>query len=198
MKRKIFGIIILMIVLAGWLWRVVSLNAYWKSRLKEQKSFVYHMDEIVPFEQDQLDKYSNLEGYSICVTDFQIMDYEDFEEKYGESKRETSIDLDRKVGLIYMTLYNADNDSDGITLTSFRLQSIDNLYMVDTELLTLVNPTLQKGDIGFRLPQDSTYNVVIPFRMLGRSYFGDWSRIDQEEMYLRMTSRPSEKIIKIQ
>lgn len=198
MKRKIIIILVLMIVIAGWLWRVVSLNAYWESRLREQKTIVYHLDEIIPFEQDQLDKYSSLEGYSLCVTDFQIMDYEDFREKYGESEKETSIELDRKVGLIYMTLYNVDNDSDGITLTSFRLQSIDNLYMVDTELLTLVNPTLQKGDVGFRLPHDSTFDVVIPFRMLGRSYFGDWARLDQVEMYLRMTSRPVEKLIKIQ
>ena len=198
MKRQLIVVLVLLIVFAGWLWRVITLNHFWESRLREKETIIYQTGEVVPFEEDQLDKYSDLNGYSICVTDFRILDYEDFQESYGGSEKETSIELDRKVGLIYMTLYNTDNDTDGITLTSFRLQSTDNLYMVDTELLTLVNPTLEKGSVGFRLPHDKSYDVVIPFRMLGRSYFGDWARLDQVELYLTVTSKPAEKLIKIQ
>ena len=83
-------------------------------------------------------------------------------------------------------------------LTSFHLQSIDNLYMVDRELLEVVNPTLEKGAVGFRLPHDKSYDVVIPFRMLGRSYFGNWNNLDKVEMYLRVTSRIKEKLVKVQ
>ena len=198
MKRKLIVVLVLLILFSGWLWRVITLNKFWESRLREKETIIYQIGEVVPFEEDQLDKYSDLNGYSICVTDFQIIEYEDFKEQYGAPENEGSIELDRKVGLVFMTLSNTNNDSDGVTLTSFHLQSIDNLYMVDRELLEVVNPTLEKGAVGFRLPHDKSYDVVIPFRMLGRSYFGNWNNLDKVEMYLRVTSRIKEKLVKVQ
>ena len=57
MKRKLIVVLVLLILFSGWLWRVITLNKFWESRLREKETIIYQIGEVVPFEEDQLDKY---------------------------------------------------------------------------------------------------------------------------------------------
>ena len=76
------GVVVVAILSVAWVWRYVSLNAYYDS-LYDISYDKYTIGEIVPFEQDWIGGYNQAEGYSVRVDDFVITDYDSYVRSAG-------------------------------------------------------------------------------------------------------------------
>lgn len=195
-KKYIIALTLALLLVAGWTWRYVSMNAYFDSLVTTKKE-TYQIGDVVPFEDDTGEWKTNLNGYSLRVDNFDVMDFDTYA---------GSIDFEpdeyyypgEKVILISVTLFNDDSDADGVMLTDYNLYGVDQLINLDWDLLIAANPVLE-GNYGIQLLSGTECKLVLPYK-LQREYFGTWTwnHFDDYELYLKLTSNPTEKIIVVQ
>lgn len=194
-KRTLLIWITILVMVGLWYWRYTTLNEYY-SGINTVTEMVYQADEIVPFENDRISDGTVLDGYSIRVDDFEIIDIHSFCAVYGVNYDDLYSKPDQ-VALVYVTFFNEASKAEGIALTDFLLHGIDNYVSSNWELLSLLNPVLQ-GRYGIRLPENSEYQVVLPFSIY-QTYFGSstWDEMDKYDWFLRITYWPTEKDIAV-
>lgn len=197
-KRKrnliIAGIILILALL--WTWRYISLNRYWRTVGDVPEKKVYSKGEVVPFEKDILDKYTDLDGYSISVDEFIIMDFPDFLEKHDIREEDLKERAREKIGAVYITLYN-DTCDDHINLNYLCMHGIDTYIPMDWELLSAANPILE-GSNGIHIPHHTKCELILPFSVKKEFLYSDWGKLDQCKLYLHITALPTEKDIQVQ
>lgn len=189
------GVVVVAILSVAWVWRYVSLNAYYDS-LYDISYDKYTIGEIVPFEQDWIGGYNQAEGYSVRVDDFVITDYDSYVRSAGITIAQPYA-VPEKVALVYITLENSDSNAEGVMLTDLQLHGIDNYVGMDWEMLYALNPILE-GNPGIHLPHNSNIQLVLPFDLY-RNYFGThtWNHLHNYEWYLRITAWPTAKDIQV-
>lgn len=195
-KKLVIAALFILIISGLWTWRYVSLNEYWRTEGMIVPKIVYGKGEIVPFEEDILDKYTNLNGYSISVEDFKIMELPDYLNTFEISEDSLDSRYRDKIGVVYFTIYN-DNCDDHINLNYLCMHGIDTYIPVDWQLLTLSNPILE-GAYGIQIPHHTKCELILPFYIRKDMLYGDWNRLDQCVFYLHITGFPTEKDIQVQ
>lgn len=165
-KRVIF--LAAALLLAGtWIWRYAALNAFWNTQY-EKVQYTYQSGEVVPYGTDMMSYLGpNVEGYSIRVDGFAVMDLAEFLDSISVSE-ESVFSVADKVAVVYATLFNEDNgDANvGITLIDFTLHGADNYAAPDWELVSAANPVLQSGSYGIQLSPGTEYQVILPFALI--------------------------------
>lgn len=197
MKRKHITVLILVLILVvGWTWRYVTMNAYFDSLVTLEKE-TYQIGDIVPFEDDLGELSANLNGYSLRVDNFEVQEFDAYVESIAFEPDEYYTPGE-KVALLYITLFNEDSDADGVMLTDFQLRGVDTIIYLDWDLLTAANPVL--GDnYGIKLSHGTEYSIVLPYK-LQEEFFGSWTwnHFEDYKLYFRVTVHPTEKIIEVQ
>ncbi len=175
----------------------------------------YHeMGEIVPYGDNYADYTGEiLDGYSVRADKAEVLTYEKFIERFGQTSESAAAllgdtsGLPEKILLVTTTFFNEDSDAEGPYLenitcdgTQFRLNLDAPLTILANDfLLNAYNENLSShyGDaLGIFLRQGSsnTINIVYDYN---RSEFTSrgWERLDEEPMYLSITWHPvSERI----
>ena len=195
-KRYIIIPIIVLLLVVGWSWRYITMNAYYDSFVT-QKKVVFEIGEKVPFEDDQGKGKENLNGYSIQVNHFEVQDFSTYAESIGFEMDEHYYPGE-KVALVSITLFNDNSEAEGVMLTYYDLNGVDQIINMDWDLLIAANPILE-GNYGITLLPGTECNLVLPYKMQ-EEFFGSWTwnHFDDYDLFLKLTSYPTEKLIKVQ
>lgn len=195
-KKHIAVLMVILLLVVGWTFRYVTMNTYYDSLTTNSKE-IYMIGDVVPFEDDMGEMWVNLNGYTVKVERFEILNTEAYIQSLNLEANEY-LSLGEKVALVYITLSNENSDAEGVMLTDFSLRGIDNIVNMDWDLLAASNPVLQ-GNFGISLSPGTDYNLILPYT-LQEEYFSTWTwnHIENYNMYLRMTISPTEKVIQVQ
>ena len=196
MKKKYIIIPLIALLLAiGWSWRYITMNAYYDSFVNQEK-VIFKVGEKVPFEDDLYNKKS-LNGYSIQVNRFEVQDFYTYAESIG-FVMDDHYYPGEKVALLSITLFNDNSDAEGVMLTDYNLYGVDQIINMDWDLLIAANPILE-GNYGITLLPGTECSLVLPYKMQ-KDYFGTWTwnHLDDYDLYLKLTSYPTEKVIQVQ
>lgn len=195
-RLKYVSLLVVTLILVGaWASRYVSLNNYYKS-LSDNTREVYDINVIVPLEDDYINKGMKADGYSIRVDGFEIVEYESYVKSLSTDIPTAAL-TPEKLGLVYITLYNAESDAPGIMLTELKLHGMDNYVGMNWDVLAAANPVLANG-YGISLSPNTEYSIVLPFDLF-EMYFGSdtWRNLEAYEFFLHVTAFPTEKDIRV-
>ena len=197
MKRKhIILLILALVLIAGWTWRYVTMNAYYDSLVIAEKE-TYQIGDVVPFEDDLSAMKTNLNGYSMRVDKFEVQDFDNYAKSINFKPDEYYTPGER-VALLYVTLFNEDSDAEGVMLTDFQLRGVDTIIYLDWDMLLAANPVLGEN-YGIQLLHGTEYSVVFPYIVQEDLFTAwTWNHFDDYDLFFRLTSYPTEKVIQVQ
>lgn len=194
-KNWIICAVILLLTVV-WVWRYMTLNAYYESISLLEEKQRYAIGDIVPYESDRSGSGAILDGYSLRVNSIEMMDYDDYLASVSYPTEDLRTHPD-KVALVQVTLFNENSDAEGIMLTELQLHGIDQYFSMDWGLLVKENPVLE-GNYGIRLPCDSECELTLPFSFYQMHFSAGWDDLDSYDLYLHLTTWPTEKDIRVQ
>lgn len=195
-KKHIIVLTIALLLVAGWIWRYVSMNAYFDSLVTLEKA-TYQIGDIVPFEDDLGEWETNLNGYSLRVDKFEVQDFNTYAESI-DFKPDEYYTPGERVALLHVTLFNEDSDAEGVMLTDFQLRGVDTIIYSDWDMLLAANPVLGEN-YGIQLLHGTEYSVVLPYKVQEDLFTSwTWNHFNDYDLFFRLTSYPTEKIIKLQ
>lgn len=189
MKNKILVISISLLLVIVYISRVIYVN----SNTLAPEIVRYKIGDEVPIKDDFFDQSSEkMNGYSIKVTDTDILTIDEFESKYGEYENEFHAEYIYIVTAIFKNNNNSFGESAGIDLGQYILQQNSYINFIDREAYKLTN---EIDSIKFSLRENSEMEFVIPFDI--NSMY-----IDIEELKLGMPTLvvslyPHKKIIEL-
>lgn len=192
-RKRIILAVVVALLAAAWIWRYVTLNAYYDSfdNIDEK---TYLAGELVPFEDDGLDLYTNLDGYYVRVDRFEIKDYDAYLDETGfDIKRQEN--EPEKIALVYVTLVNQSCEPNRVAVGEFQLHGVDNTTTLDRDIMLAANPIL-KGSSSIAVATGHECQLILPYQ-LKKSQFGifTWWNIDDYEFYLKVTNALTKKEI---
>lgn len=191
---RFFGVLVIFLL---WLWLVRDNNARWNESMEGRRiGKEYSIGEIVPL-GDSIVNMQTLEGCSVKVSSFEIVEYDRFLEDHHfviENPYEIPYE---KLGIVYLTIESDDVDVAGFPLSGLRITSLDSCQYIDHAVLFACNPFLE-GNPSVSLEHHSSIDLILPFDLFYDSLQADWNRLDKISIYLRITSNPEEINIKIQ
>lgn len=193
--RLVLVLTALVLLAAAWVWRYVTLNKYYDD-LDNGDYQLYQSGELVPFEDDGNDLYTDLSGYYIRVDGYEVKDY-------AEYLADAGIDLSAKaskpdkLALVHITLFNETCEPNPVKLNSMMLHGVDSVITMDWDVLVKGNPILN-GYTGIALERGMECQLVLPFALFqDRFENSTWRKIDTYEMYLQVTSSLTTKDIAV-
>lgn len=191
-KRLIMAMVVVLLAVA-WIWRYVTLNAYYDS-FDNFNQKIYRAGELVPFEDDGSDFYTNLDGYHIRVDRFEIQDYDAYLDAADFTMKREKDEPD-KIALVYVTLINESCQPNCVSVGEFQLHGIDNTTNLDRNILLAANPILQ-GSFGIALAAGHRCELILPYQ-LDKARFGSgtWRNIEDYPFYLKVTDAWTRKEI---
>lgn len=198
MKKNTKWILIIcaaFLLIAGWTWRYISLNAYWESTIPaEYTETVFSIGETVTFGKDIFLP----EGFALRANNFTTVDYNDYLADNNISLESTPNNPPDKLALVEVTLSNACDIDKSINLSEFSLHGIDFLFSSNMELLAAANPILG-GNIGVTLRPEESCDFVLVYE-LRDEYLSrhTWNNFDSYALYLTTTIYPARQEIKVQ
>lgn len=194
-KNWIICAVILLLAVV-WVWRYMTLNAYYESISLLEEKQRYAIGDIVPYESDRSGSGAILDGYSLRVNSMEMMDYDDYLASVSYPTEDLRTHPD-KVALVQVTLFNENSDAEGIMLTELQLHGIDQYFSMDWDLLVKENPILEEN-YGIRLPYDSECELTLPFSFFQMHFSAGWDDLESYDLYLHLTTWPTEKDIRVQ
>lgn len=198
MKKNTKWILIIcavFLLIAGWTWRYISLNEFWKSTIPDEYTkTVFSIGETVTFGKDIFLP----EGFALRANDFTTVDYNDYLADNNIFLERTPTNPPDKLALIGITLSNVGSEEKGIGLMDFSLHGIDAFFSANLDLLAASNPILG-GNVGVTLRPGESCDFVLVYEIrdeyLSRH---TWNNFDSYALYLTTTVYPAQQEIKIQ
>ena len=199
MKKKKFLLIVIIIVLFScWFIRYKSLNLEYQKQWSPNSTEIYALGDTVTFDDNYIGTNYSAEGYSLCVDDFRIVDSKDYSEKLPFTIPDNLYKLPDRVALVTITLSQQGSNSEGVPLTELDLHTIDMMATMDWDLLYAANSVLSDGSTGIRLPDGSSYQMILPYALYrDRCSLSEWRNIYNSDFWLYITSYPIRKEIQL-
>ncbi len=189
MKNKISVISISLLLVIVYISRVIYVN----SNTIAPEIVKYKIGDEVPIEDDFFDQSSEkMNGYSIKVTDTDILTIDEFESKYGEYENEFHAEYIYIVTAIFKNSNNSLGESAGIDLGQYILQQNSYINFIDREAYELIN---EFDSIKFALRENSEMEFVIPFDI--NSMYIDIEELKSGDPTLVVSLYPHKKVIKL-
>lgn len=187
-KRACLILVIIVILLLGasWTWRYVTMNRYY-DELDNGDYKLYQLGEEVPFEDDGVDMYTDLNGYSMRVDKFEIHDYDTYLNNADLAIDRDLYDPDKLV-LVYVTLCNQSCDPNPVDLPAFILHGNDSVAPMNCDILLAANPILEEST-AVAVSTGYECQLVLPYELDKDRYdISTWRNIDDYKFYLTVTS----------
>lgn len=189
MKNKILVISISLLLVIVYISRVFYVN----SNTLAPEIVKYKIGDEVPIEDDFFDQSSEkMNGYSIKVTDTNILTIDEFESKYGEYENEFHAECIYIVTAIIKNNNNSFGESAGIDLGQYILQQNSYINFIDREAYKLTN---EIDSIKFSLRENSEMEFIIPFDI--NSMYIDTEKLKLGMPTLVVSLYPHKKIIEL-
>lgn len=194
MKKALSFILAFAVIasLAGlWTWRYITLNRYYDD-LDNGSYQLYQMGELVPFEDDGNDLYTDLNGYFVRVDGYEICDYDKYLEDGDFAITQDKNGSDKLV-LVYITLINENCEPNPVSLLDLHLRGVDTPLNMDWDLLPMANSALG-GYTALALAPGTEQQLVLPYGLRKSDFEGStWRNLEEYSLYLQVTSNPTTK-----
>lgn len=193
--KRLLVICAILLLTAGWTWRYVSLNAFWKSTIPDEYTeTVCSIGETVTFGEDIFLP----DGYAMCVNQFATVDYDVYlEENQIVLDKEPSMPPD-KLAIVNVTLSNVGEADKSISLLEFSLHGIDAYFSFSMELIAASNPILN-GEVGVTLRPGESCDFILVYEIRDKYLSAyTWKNFESYDLYLRTTVYPHLQEIKVQ
>ena len=204
--KKVIGCVLAVFVIAVWAVRYYTLNDGFSVKYVCDREY-YNMGEKVDFGDDQPAYNLSCKGYSIRVNGIEVYEGDEYIDLYSKGKDVSITYRPDKVVEVDITLFNSDNNTDdGIQFYPIQLVGLDWFGTFNSELVALANPIYyEKGETkaqGIILRPNSSYDIKLAYGLSEhylKSYFPENRRnnLQDEEMWLEITSMPTNKLIKL-
>lgn len=189
MKNKIFVISILLFLAIFYILRVISVN----SNTLGSEEMKYRIGDEVLIENDFFDSSSEkMNGYSVTVTDINILSIDEFKSEYGEFENEMHAEY---IYLVKTTFKNENNklgEKAGIDLGQYILQENSYINFINREAYKLTN---EIDSLTFSLRENSEMEFVIPFTI--DSMYINIEKLKSGDPTLIVSLYPHKKIIEL-
>ena len=164
-------------------------------RIQSPEALYFAMGEEVEMEKDILMNYT-MEGYSITVTDAEILTYSEFLDKHR--LEDVYSHVPEKVYEVEVVLRNRNADADtGINLSEFYVQKGAICASLDMNLYSQANPDLE-GVFMLALRPESEIILRLPFALYQDSFKArTWKDLENQELGLVVTLYPVKKVISL-
>lgn len=198
MKKRIRLTLILTVIItlaAAWTWRYVALNKHYDD-LDNGDYKLYQVGELVPFEDDGNDLYTDLNGYYVRVDGYEIQNYGDYlaDADFTIARDENDPD---KIVLVYITLVNESCEPNPISLPDLKLRGVDTPLNMDWDILTQANPCLE-GHTAIALNAGTEQKLILPYGLRMGDFRGStWRNLDEYALYLQVTGNLTQKEVLI-
>lgn len=198
-KRMAFwgGIICFALI---WLVRYITLNGGFRVNTEYERS-VYEKGDVVSFDDNMSSGIQYYKDYSISIDDCKIYDSAEYIEKLGKTEEDFELLIPEKVVELTATLYNNGDKEDGIYFSSLQLVGTDWYEYTNSEFTAYANEIFEDdvySAYGIIVEPQSSYTVKIIYNLPRRGRtLKVWENIEKENMYLEITLRPINKIIKL-
>lgn len=190
MKKKISFIILLIILITIYTIRLLYVN----NNTLAPKLITYNIGEEVSIENDFFDNSSEkMNGYSLIVTDTNIISIDDFKSEYSMFKNDMHADYICLVKVIFKNNDNEFGESAGINLEQYILQEKSYINFPDREAFQLINNI---NALMFSLRVNSEKELIIPFDI--NNNYMDVRKLKSNVGSLVVSLYPHKKIIKLQ
>lgn len=194
MKKRIKYILIpalAVILLTLYILRVIAVN----KDMKDAPLITYRIGEEVMFEDDILMDFT-MKGYSITITDAEILTYEEYLKKYDLKDRFS--DMPEKVYDVTILLKNIDADAEtGLNFKDFSVQSGAERACFCYELYGASNPKVG-GEYAVALRSDSEMEFYLPFALWEADFrTKTWNNLEDLDMNFVATLYPNKKVVRL-
>lgn len=208
MKRRTLWILccvlLLAVILLGlWTWKVYSVNANLKYRPQTE---TYVTGEMVALGDNYFyDTKEDPDGYYVRVDSADVYHYEDFAKEIGLETddyyyKSTAIDPNSYVYVLNVTFKNDDNENGVIRFGCFSLLDESLMLRVDHTLWNQMEPEWAGYDM-LKLKQYSEATLRIPFtvNMYSSQYTYRWAmqNIREDTFWLCISHFPVRKLIEV-
>ena len=189
MKNKIFIISLLLFLAIIYTIRVIYLN----SNTLAPEEVKYKIGDEVAIENDFFDSSTEkMNGYSVTITDTNVLSIDEFKSEYGEFKNEGHAEY---IYLVKATFKNENNkfgEKAGINLGQYILQENSYINFIDREAYGLTN---EIDSLMFSLRENSEMEFVIPFTI--NPMYINIEKLKSGEPTLVVSLYPHKKIIEL-
>ena len=203
-KYKKLALIIVFVMFFLWCLRYYQLNDG-KLVTHEYPEKIYGLNEKVEYGEDIVyGKDDRSTGYAVTLLDKRIVDCEDYLDEIGKTEKDFNIYLPERVMEVTLNISNINNDdlTQGVEFFPIWLIGRDWHEVYSSEFTAYANDIYEddtNASFGIQVKQGKSYEIklIYPMRRLCFSSY-TWKNIDEESMWLTITSRPNRKLICVQ
>lgn len=189
MKNRFFVISISLLLVIVYISRVIYVN----SNTLVPKVVKCKTGDEVQIGDDFFDNSSEkMNGYSITVTDTNVLSIDQFESKYGEYKNESHAEYIYLVTAIFKNDNNSFGENAGINLKQYILQENSYINYIDREAYKLTN---KNDSFMFSLRENSEMEFIIPFDI--NSMYINIEELTSGDPTLVVSLYPHKKVIEL-
>lgn len=193
---KILVITLLLIAAAvGWTSRFLWLNHFYTSKTTFRTEY-HEATEVLAFS----DVKGYIHGYSIGVSNFELIDYGAFIDQWRINESSLGNDYIRpdRIALVTATVRNDSSSTGSPWLSDLMLKGISSEAAFDYPLYVLLNPDLG-GSVELFLGIGETASVNIPFALSDKEYSSQtWNHMDQYPFFFSFFDGPTLHLISLQ
>lgn len=198
--KRIVICIAAFILIGVWAVRYCTLNGGFSVKYFANRLY-YNMGEIVDFGDNNLTYAVKCNGYSIQVNGVNFYEPDEYLSSKSLSEEYNLIAVPDKIVEIDATLYNSDNETDGVEFYPIQLVGKDWSAMYNPEMVAIANPIFEnnpKISYGLKVRPGTSYDIKLVYG-LQKIYFPEkrWNNIENDEMWLEVTVDPDNKLIKL-
>lgn len=202
-KRKFFCVILFLVSIFIGL-RIYILN----KKVEYPKTVIWKIGEEVNLERNYFyDIFEICEGYSVCVNEAELLEYDDFRKKYhyGEDEEKKFSQFNyRFPDMVYdvtVTIKNKNKETKetGINFYNYNLCASDYILSVDSYLYELANAEKKSQSMMISLQPESELVFHLPYSIeidSPDSYL-DKNALQTEDLYLLLSMYPVQNQILI-
>lgn len=192
-KWKITGVIAAVLLLA-----VIGVCIYRANKdipLAEKQ--YYKIGDTVAFDKDILvSGESPMDGYSIRIDSAEVLDLDEFLEKYNGSPDDFLMEPPEKVYDLTVTLSNDDNEGGGLILYEFYLQNKAAIAGFNLDCYKIANAKKGYREAGVAVRPGTSVTFQVPFTLYENLFNRQtWENIEEYPMYLTASLYPHKKMI---
>lgn len=174
---------VLLLLTAVWWWRYDSLNSYYREYAGLEREYVSPGGTLY-FGEDYIDTGLRARGYTLRLTDFEIVDFAEYAELTGYT--EELVEPPERLALAEVVLGNEGSPDPGVMLTELTLHGLDFYTDMNFGLLQRLNPVLE-GSGGISLPEGTEYRLLLPYNLRGGA------ALDGASLSIQATAYPTTK-----
>lgn len=195
-KKRITSLVLVLICLAAWGIEVKWVNCFFDQNSPQRVRMEYHVGETVELGSNEYVLKQSAPSCHITVESFEAVDYDDYVVGNSFTGKVFEGEMNERKLLLVTINITADKKEE-IQINELICYGMDAVFNQEWSLLQQINEEL---DDSMRLAVEPgrSYHITMPFVLYKVYLSSAWEKLDDYPIWLRITIRPEEKIVRIQ